>query len=151
MRNEAQPRVLWLSILTGAFAVWGMVGLVFAFTVAQPWAAGFYRLFWAPFLGSAPLEGPVLSLVSWILGLVAALMTSWSLMGLALVWGPLRRGQPWSWYALTASVALWFVIDESFSLYCGVALNAVGNLGLLLWFLVPLWFLRPGRSPPRGP
>jgi hypothetical protein len=60
----------------------------------------------------------------------------------SLAWQALRRSQGWAWWACLGAVIAWFVIDESFSLYFGVVINAVGNLILLAAFLVPLALAR---------
>jgi hypothetical protein len=44
------------------------------------------------------------------------------------------------------SVVVWFVLDSGGSIFAGLPLNAVGNLGFLLLLLVPLTALRGVRS-----
>jgi hypothetical protein len=71
-------------------------------------------------------------------GLLGALMASWGVMMLAISWIPFKKGELWAWNTLAAATAMWFVIDEGFSLYYGVYFNALGNLVLLVLLVIPL-------------
>jgi hypothetical protein len=55
---------------------------------------------------------------------------------------PFKNGEKWAWNSLVAALLVWFVVDETLSLYHAVYFNAAFNLGLLLAIALPLLFTR---------
>lgn len=98
-----------------------------------------FRMRDAGILPGSPAERHVL-LVHGVLGSV---MIGW----MATLWlisaGPLQHRDPWAWTTVTRAVALWFVIDTSFSLAVGAPTHAWFNLAFLLVLAPPLIRMRP--------
>ena len=65
--------------------------------------------------------------VEFAYGVLGAVLIGWMAMVIALVRGPLRRGEPIAWTMLATSTSIWFVIDPAFSLAMGFWQNAVLN------------------------
>jgi hypothetical protein len=73
-----------------------------------------------------------------LVALTGAMMASWGILLYAIVKVPFRRREQWAWLAIAGATLIWFMIDESFSLYYGVCSNAIINLALLLPLVVSL-------------
>ena len=76
----------------------------------------------------------------WVVGLLGTVMACWGLTVAFIAWYPFRRLERWSWTCLAAGVGLWFVLDESLSLFYRVYFNAIFNLGFLVMLVLPLIF-----------
>lgn len=115
-------------MLSPAAAGWGMALLVFAdperFGRFLP-QAGFY--------------------ITFVHGVLGAVMLAWAVLLLWVVRGPLAAGLPGAWAAVAASVAAWFVPGTLFSAWLQIWPNVVFNLGFAALFAVPLAGLRRGR------
>ena len=137
-----QAKAAWwiYAVITGCL---GAFGLVLAFLHDASWLAPLMGLLWEPFIGQAPLPENLARLLDFVLGILGAVMLSWSVALASLGWQALRRGQTWAWRACLVAALAWFVIDESFSIYFGVTVNALGNLVFLAGLLVPLAMVRP--------
>jgi hypothetical protein len=79
-------------------------------------------------------------------GVLGAVMIGWMVLVIAVVAGPLQRGDDWAWRAVAASVAVWFVLDTAHSLAVGVWENAVLNVVAGFGFVVGLVLTRPGAA-----
>jgi hypothetical protein len=75
-------------------------------------------------------------------GLLGSLMASWGLTFLFISHFAFQRKEEWAWNCLAASVGLWFLMDESLSLFYRVYFNALANLGFLALLAIPLLFIR---------
>ena len=69
---------------------------------------------------------------------MGSLMAGWVASLLALIVGPLRRGERSAWIAIAVSVAVWFVLDSAASIALGFWQNAVSNLGFAILVEIPL-------------
>jgi pheromone shutdown protein TraB len=69
--------------------------------------------------------------------LMGALSIGWGFTVLFLLPAVHSAGAP-AWRGLTAAILIWFVIDSAFSVMTGFALNAVSNIGLVAFYLVPV-------------
>ena len=76
---------------------------------------------------------------------LGAVMAGWGVVMGFLVAIPLRRGEPWAWWALLAGLAVWFVADGGASLALGYGENALLNLGITVAFVPGLVGTRPAR------
>lgn len=76
--------------------------------------------------------------ISFIYGVLGAVMIGWAVALLFIIIGPFRRGEREGWNAVTSSIVIWFVIDTSFSLYSGFVANAVLNSVFFVLFAIPL-------------
>lgn len=139
-----------LIVLSAGLAAWGIFGLVLAFLNRAPFLAPLMQVFWTPFIGSASPDPVTRDMLDLVLGILGAIMASWAALMLSITWHPLRRGEPWAWTALFVGVVIWFLIDEFTSVRFAVWANAIGNVVLLVWFLVPLFVLRRTGRPSAG-
>jgi hypothetical protein len=86
----------------------------------------------------AHLSDAELSYQDWMLGVLGATMIGWMLAISWLLFGPFRRGEQWSWNAITAAIVVWYILDTGTSLAHGVVFNAFFNSGFLFMFGIPL-------------
>lgn len=101
-------------------------------------------------LGRAPAD--LADHVVLVQGVLGAVMFGWAVLLLAVVRIGLRGGDSRWWWAVSASLSAWFVIDTGFSLAVGSWQHAAFNLPFAVAFAVPLTVLRPGRlEPVAGP
>lgn len=70
--------------------------------------------------------------------LSGVLMMVWGVFLLFILRNSFVKKEKWAWTAIFTSIAVWFPIDEFFSLYHGVYFNALFNLIFLATFLLPL-------------
>ena len=85
----------------------------------------------------------------WVYGAWGATVAGWGLMMAFVAWVPLGRGEKWARNAWAVSLALWFVLDTFYSLYCGVWINILFNLALLVAMGLPLVFIWRRMEPTR--
>lgn len=78
----------------------------------------------------------------WVLGVSGAVMASWGVLLAFILRCPFKQKEPWAWNSVAGALLVWFVVDESFSLYFEVYFNAILNLGLLLAVGLPLILTR---------
>jgi len=60
------------------------------------------------------LTGEGAQFVQFIFGVLGAVMFGWMVLLGAVVLGPFRRGERWSWIAVSVSIVAWFAIDSVF-------------------------------------
>lgn len=78
------------------------------------------------------------SYIKFLYGLLGAVMIGWSVALLYILLRPFRRGEVEAWYAMTASILVWFIIDSSFSISTTFWQNAILNIVFLVFFIIPL-------------
>lgn len=76
--------------------------------------------------------------ITFINGVVGAVMVGWSVALLLIVVGPFRRGERWAWQAVAVSLLAWFVPGTLFSAWSGVMRNVVFNCLFIIVFAIPL-------------
>ena len=130
----------WLLLAALAVAVYAL-GLVVAGPVAT---TVFDTLGFGPVDGGVP-PGPPGDYVVFVYAVLGAVIAGWMTLLAAVAAGPLRTGEPWALPALTASVAVWFVLDTGASLVLGFWTHAVFNLAFLAAIGLPLVRLRAAR------
>ncbi len=86
----------------------------------------------------------------WVYGAWGATLMGLGILIIFVAAVPLRRGERWSWWALTSMLVVWYLLDTGISLYHGVIANAGLNTVFLVFGGLPLWFLR-GDYVKRGP
>jgi len=133
---------LLIAILVAIYAMLALFGLILAFLWREPVTAGLMAMLIGPFFPGRGPDAETTRLISFVFGVLGAVMLSWASLMAFLAMGPLRRGEAWAWKALLAAPPLWFLMDESFSLFFRVDANAIGNILILLWMLAPLLALR---------
>ena len=135
----------WLVVLTSGLILFGL-SLVLA---PGPTQAFCYWLL----LGSAappPTFGAeAVAYVQFVYGILGAVIAGWGVLLLAVVAGPLRRGDPGAWPAVYGSVAVWFVTDSTLSIVSDHWANVVPNVAFLVPYLAPLVATRLAHARPR--
>ena len=81
-------------------------------------------------------------------GVLGAVMVGWMITLGAIARGPLRRREPWAWWAVTGSVAAWFILDGGVSMYFGFVGNAMFNTAFAVAIAIPLIAIRRGWAAP---
>jgi hypothetical protein len=71
-------------------------------------------------------------------GVLGAVMVGWGVSLLLVHLGPFRRGTRERWFILAVSVAVWFVLDTSFSFWTGFWQNALLNVAIAVLLGIPL-------------
>lgn len=76
--------------------------------------------------------------ITFINGVVGAVMVGWSVALLLIIVGPFRRGERWAWRAVAVSLLAWFVPGTLFSVWSGVMRNVAANCLFIIAFAIPL-------------
>lgn len=126
----------WLLGVSITGIVFGM--MLFATSLIQQ-AAG--SIYYEAFLGAdsyAALNSAEINFQQFLYGVMGSLMAAWMLVLALIVHIPFRRGEKWAWYAVDASLVLWFIGDSYVSIVTGFSVHVLVNLGLLVAFGLPL-------------
>ena len=132
----------WLVAVTAGVIVFGLA-MVLAPGLTQ---AFFNRLLFGSTAPPAAFGAPVVDYLVFVYGVLGAVMVGWGVALLVLVAGPVRRGDASGWWAVCASLAVWFVIDSTFSVASGHWPNAGLNLAFFVLYAVPLAATRPAPT-----
>jgi hypothetical protein len=128
-----QKWLLFFALLVAAF------GLLLAFGYTTPWFAWMRTGINLPFFYSAREITPAISASqAWMVALLGAVMAAWAITIAFVAAVPFKRRESWAWVCLAVSVLAWFILDESFSLYYQVYLNAGLNVVFLAALALPL-------------
>lgn len=133
----------WQKWLFGVSLLITLFGLTLAFFGQSPMFNVFFNqplaaIFW-------PEQGipeTVLAYQAWMYGLLGAMVASWGLLIAFLAHFPFKARESWSWSCLAISIALWFTVDTSLSLFHGVNINSISNCIWLVLLALPLLFTR---------
>lgn len=134
------PRKVWDHSLQGAL---GAVLLFSAFMVVlgSPAAAFFDWMIFGR--DESPVVGDeARAYVSFVYGVLGAVMIGWMVALVPIVQGPLRRRQRWAWRSVAASFTAWFVVDSTLSVLSGFGENALLNVVFFAAFAIPLANMR---------
>lgn len=129
-------------LLAVALGLQGLVGLTAAF--------GYSSTLWrwhAESLARALYDAPKLPADAWpiaeqLVAMLGGTIVAWSVAMIALVLGPLRRGEPGAGRVLAASTLAWYAIDSGASLRHGALENVVFNTVALAMVVTPLLALK---------
>ena len=80
--------------------------------------------------------------VTFIYGVLGAVIIGWMVALFMIARGPLRRREMWAWRTVAGSALVWFSIDTTFSLVVGQLEHAGFNLMFAIALAVPLTALR---------
>ena len=129
----------WLVLASAAFVPAGVAVAVWPDAwFLSPWTARVEAAFGATAEAAATRR--------FLAGPLGATIAGFYVLQTAVAAGPVRRGEPWGWWAIVAATAVWFLTDSTLSLTRGAAFNVwLVNLGPPLLFGPPLVALRPGR------
>ena len=133
-----------LMVLISVFAVFGIGLVMFGGVLADE---VFGRLGAGPADGGISMGSPR-DYVRFTFGVLGAVMVGWMITLGAIARGPLRRREPWAWWAVTGSVAAWFILDGGVSMYFGFVGNAMFNTAFAVAIAIPLIAIRRGWAAP---
>ncbi|QLE55896.1 hypothetical protein [Nostoc sp. TCL26-01] len=124
----------WLIIVTC-----GVIFFSFSLIIAPDFMQIFFDAIFFPASSTHTIFNEVASsYIKFLYGLLGAVMMGWSVALLYILLKPFCRQEDEAWYAMTASIVVWFIIDSSFSISTGFWQNAVLNMIFLLFFMIPL-------------
>lgn len=126
---------LWLLAVAVGMAAFGVfMALLNRSILFSGFDARIDPIFW----GGVPPDPAARSFQGWAYGVWGATVAGLGALAAFLVRGPYRRRRRWSRDALTAAIALWFILDTGVSAAYGVWFNAVFNCAVLAALAVPL-------------
>jgi hypothetical protein len=124
----------WLMILAHAIILAGLAMILFGGTsLFAPLDEPTFAVFFGDAVPAAALEYH-----RFMIALNGAVTAGWGVMILFLAWHPFGRGERWGWWALAASVGVWFVLDTAVALSFGATAYALFNLAVLIAVDLPL-------------
>jgi hypothetical protein len=132
-----EPPRLWRLWLLSAVAGVGVFGLT-CVLLPDVIAAFFNLLIFGRTVlptGFGLAAAPYLSFVYGVLG---AVMLGWAVLMMMVVEGPFRRGERAGWHMIALPFGVWFVVDSTWSLSTGYWQNALLNAAFALAFAIPL-------------
>jgi hypothetical protein len=74
----------------------------------------------------------------WMYALAGSIMMAWMVLIGIVALIPFRRGEKWAWWAMVATLAVWFVFDSGSSVIYGMSINVIINTVSLISFAIPL-------------
>jgi hypothetical protein len=130
----------WLLVVSLIVVIFGLI-LAFLYGTAlfKPLDEQLSAAFWS---NPGDVTAAMHHYQHWLVGVLGALFASWGVLLAFITYYPFKRQEKWAWNGLVTALIVWFVVDESFSLYFHVYLNALGNLVFLLLLALPLFFTR---------
>jgi hypothetical protein len=98
----------------------------------------FNKMFFSSSQAHSTFSGVAYSYIKFVYGVLGAVMFGWSVALLYIVAVPFRSGKREAWYAITASILMWFIVDSLFSISTGFWQNAIFNTTFIVFFVIPL-------------
>jgi len=89
----------------------------------------------------------------WVYGAWGATVLGWGVTAAAMVRFAFPRREAWAWWALTAGIGAWYIIDTAISALSGVWVNVILNTVLAIMFAIPLaatWRVSVAPAPTGG-
>jgi hypothetical protein len=145
-------RVRWAwRFLLAALAFQALVGLSAAIAIDSPLWSVHQRAVASELWGHGDFGPNAEAYRSWVMGPLGGTIVGWAVALLWVVAVPMRRREPWAWWAVAASTVVWFVIDSSLSaihgVYTNVAFNGLAvSMIALPWAATLRWGLAGARS-----
>jgi hypothetical protein len=137
MEESTERRfTIWWGCLVGLTCALTVGGIAFA-VLAEPLRVLLESLLYVPLTGER-LRGAAAGYVALHQAVMGAVIAGWSAALLSLLFGPFRRRERWAWVAIAASLAVWFVLDTTYSALSHYTLNALLNAVTLALFALPL-------------
>jgi hypothetical protein len=124
----------WITLWCWGVIIFGVVLVAAGLPATDGIARALYGV-----LSDVPAEGDVFAPhgMRFSVALMGAVSLGWGFTVLFLLPAIHAAGAS-AWRGLTAAVLIWFVVDSSFSVATGFALNVVPNIGLLVFYFIPL-------------
>lgn len=137
VNGSARPPAFWVAWLQVALVllVGASLGPIFFPGVAR---GAFAWLVFADMDRLATFSPEAVRYVTFLHGVLGAVMVGWAVLLLLIVRGPFAAGSRSAWQAVTASLVAWFVPGTLFSIASGVWQNVVLNLLFMATYAVPL-------------
>ena len=128
--------VIWLNIVSVFFTLFGI--LLALFNQTSFFDVLFNNNINSVFWGNTSIAIEMLHFQQWIYGVLGATCAGWGIIIWFIVNNSFKKMEHWAWNCILTGILLWFVFDESISLYFKVYFNAAFNLVLILAIIVPL-------------
>jgi hypothetical protein len=109
---------LWLAAI-GVLTI--LVGILLVFAPEAPWMTAYNRSISEAFWHSDSFAPEAARHNAWLLAVVGAGMVGWGVQWTWVVWVPFARREPWAWWSLAVSAALWVALDVAAAAVAGVA------------------------------
>jgi uncharacterized BrkB/YihY/UPF0761 family membrane protein len=74
----------------------------------------------------------------WVHGMLGATMAGWGITLAYIVLNPFAKREKWSWNAIAAGMAVWFIVDTLMSVYTKAYFNVGVNVLLIVLAGIPL-------------
>ena len=78
----------------------------------------------------------------WVYGMLGATMAGWGITLAYIVMNPFARREKWAWNAISAGMAVWFVVDTFMSACTNAYFNVGVNVILIVLAGIPLLMTR---------
>lgn len=128
--------IRWMIVVLAGMVVMGLM-IIFTPFVNATLGSIYYNVYF-DYDAYAVISDGDLRFQTFLYGVMGAVLASWSLLMLSLVIFPIRQGQKWAWYAMIASIILWFIGDGYASVVTGFPIHAAINLSMLITLGIPL-------------
>lgn len=138
MSARSAPRMIGLSAVLALVAAYAVVLVVAGRTAGRL----FDLLGFGPEGAGVP-EGPAMEHALLVYGVLGAVILGWAVLLLAVVHLGIGSGDRRWWWAVVASLGVWFVTDTGFSLAVGNWQHALFNLPFAVVLGIPLARARP--------
>ena len=135
----------WRKWLIVAAALTGLAGLGFAALATIGATEGYTTIFDLVFL-PGEVDAPAGNTASFAMGVTGAVLSGWATIMLVMLTSRRASALQETWWALTAGLVIWFVVDGIVSIAAGALGNLVLNLGFVVLYAPPLIATRPGRG-----
>jgi len=124
----------WLLAVTGGLFLFSLSFVVFPAPIQQ-----FFNWMVSSTIDiPATLNRGGIHYMTFVYGVLGAAMVGWSIMLASMLLTSFQRGERSAWWAIIASICVWFVLDSAFSLSMGFWQNALFNVAFFILFSVPL-------------
>ena len=100
--------------------------------------AFFYLVYFLQPASPVPVPAQVQGYIRFGNGIIGAVMLGWMVTVIVLARGPFLAGERYAWQAIAWPLALWYLVDTTFSLAHGVWGNVLLNTATALMFGIPL-------------
>jgi hypothetical protein len=135
----------WRTWLIVAAAITGAAGVAFA-AVAAAGASGILDSIFDLLFMPGEMDVPAGNAGSFAMGVTGAVLAGWATTMLVMLSSRRVCAMPETWWALTAGLVVWFVVDGIVSITAGASGNVVLNLGFVALFAPPLIATQPGAG-----
>ncbi len=129
----------WLIVDSGFVIFFGLAMLLFNMSILKPLSRVCYNSFFQNAQFNS-ISAPELFFQQWLYGVLGAIMIGWGIMLLCIIYFSFRKLEKWSWYSITLSLVIWYLLDTAISVFYRVYINALLNTGFFIILGMPLLF-----------